>query len=74
MSRDNYDERPRLVIAVLTLSMLSWNMDCFLFNSDKYKAMLPMIRPFMIELTTKIGIATESSFYVEGQISPTPKR
>ena len=33
-----------------------------------------MIRPFMIELTTKIGIATVSSVYVDGQISPTPKR
>jgi len=51
-------ERVRVFIAVFTVSILRWNSEFFLFNSEMKRAMLPMIRPFMIELKMRIGMAT----------------
>jgi hypothetical protein len=45
-----------------------------LLSSEIYKAILPMIRPFTIELKIRIGMAIIISVYVLGQTSPTPKR
>jgi hypothetical protein len=64
----------RLFMAVWTVSIFFWNSDCFFYSSERNKAMFPMIRPFMIELTIRIGTATMISVSVLGQTSPTPKR
>jgi len=67
-------DRFKLFIAVLTVSIFRWNSAPFLFSSEIYRAMFPIIRPFMILERIRIGIATKISVSVLGQISPTPKR
>lgn len=67
-------ERFKVFIAVLTVSIFLWNSEFFLLSSEMNKAMLPMIRPFIIELKIRIGIATMISSWVLGQTSPTPNR
>lgn len=64
----------RLFMAVFTVSIFVWNSDVFLPSSDRYKAILPIMSPFIIELTMRIGTATSISSYVLGHTSPTPKR
>lgn len=56
------EDKFSVFIAVFTVSIFLWKSCDFRFNSDIYKAMLPMISPFTIELIIKIGMAIMISY------------
>ena len=67
-------DRFSIFMEVFTVSIFCWNKEFFLFSSEMYKAILPIIRPLAIELIIRIGITTSISVYSLGQTSPTPNK